>query len=324
VIRFIWPWALSLLPLPLAARWFPPARPKVEGALRIPFCRALLDLQAGAGDGAVRRLRRQWGIWLLWVLLVSALARPVWVETDRPALDSGRDLLLLLDISGSMRQMDFERDGVPLSRFDLMRESASRFLAARQGDRVGLILFGEKPHLRAPPTWDHRVLAELIAEAKIALAGESTAIGDAVVLGIRHLRQARPEGRVMVLITDGANNEGRVAPLQAAQLARRAGIRIHTIGLGRPEAPAPNPWGIWSTEGAEKYERALLEGLARQTGGRFAHALDAAALEAALAAIEALEPTPDPRLALHLARPLHPWLLVSALVVGLAWRWRRP
>ncbi len=322
MIHLIWPWALLLLPLPLAVRLLPPVRAATGGALRLPFCRELARLQGERGAGALFRGR---GLpWLLWLLLVLALARPVWVEADRPALASGRELLLLLDISGSMRQMDFEQGGEPVSRFDLMRRQALRFLERRPADRIGLVLFGQKPHLRAPPTWDHRAVAELIREAKVALAGEYTAIGDAVVLGVRHLRRPGARSRVMVLITDGANNEGRVLPLQAARLAAEYGIRIHTIGLGRPEAPVANPWGVRSTEGAQRYERALLAGMAEVTGGRFAHALDAAALEAALAAIDALEPVPDPRTAWHLGRPLHPWLLAGVLGLGLWLRWRRP
>jgi Ca-activated chloride channel family protein len=320
MIAFVWPWALWFLPLPLAARWLRAAPADSAGAIRLPFCRALLALpgsEPGAGLGAGR-----WPLWLLWGLLVFSLAQPVWVDPKRPALASGRDLLLLLDTSGSMRQMDFSSEERPLSRFELVKQSAQRFLARRGSDRVGLILFGAKPFLRAPPTWDHRALRELIEEAGIALAGEATAIGDAVGLGIKTLRDSSATSKVMVLITDGANNEGMVDPRQAARLAASLGIRLYTIGIGKPEAPAPNPWGVWSTRGAARFERAVLSDMANLTGGRFAHALDADALDKALAAIDALEPTPDPHLALHLALPLHPWLLAAALGLSgwLAWR----
>lgn len=315
MIHWLWPWALLLLPLPLLMkRTAPPPR----NALRLPICTSLLArTRQSPWQG-----RKALAALLLWALLVSALARPVWVDPDSPPLASGRDLLLVLDASGSMRQMDFEQGGKRLSRFELMQASALRFLAARRGDRVGLILFGDRAHLRAPPTWDHEAVAELIREARVALAGESTALGDALGLAIKYLRHSTARNKVVVLITDGANNEGLLSPRQAARLAKALGIRVHTIGIGRPEGPAPNPWGVWSAAGAERYERALLQAMAHQTGGRFAHALDAKALEEALAAIDRLEPTPAPDLRLHLGRPLHPWLLGLALPLILYLGWR--
>jgi len=322
VIALQWPWALLALPLPLAARWLPAAREEWRGGLRVPFCRELLGLAAGKGsrrrtlsDGALK--------WSIWILLVAALARPLWVDPRQPPLASGRDLILLLDVSGSMRQMDFATEEGRLSRFDLVRQSALRFLEGRPSDRVGLILFGAKSYLRAPPTWDHRALRELIQEARIALAGESTAIGDAVGLGIRYLLELSARSRVLVLFTDGANNEGVIAPRQAARLAARKGIRIYTIGIGRPEGPAPNPWGVWSAGGAERFERQVLEEMARVSGGRFFHALDAAGLAAALRTIDELEPVPDPKVTLRLGRPLHPWLVAAALLASGWLRWRR-
>ena len=321
MIHFIWPWLFLLLPLPaLLQRWLPRVEPPVSGAIRIPFCDALLALQ---GEGALLSRRVPKLNWLVWLLLVSAVARPVWIGPDQPRLASGRDLMLLVDVSGSMRQMDFAREGGYLSRLDLVKQSALRFVEGRGGDRIGLILFGSKPFLRAPPTWDHRALRDLVAEAEVALAGESTAIGDAVGLAVKRLRELQAASRVIVLITDGANNEGSIEPRQAARLAAREGIRIYTIGIGRPEAPAPNPWGVWSTEGSERFEKAVLTDMAEITGGRFLHALDATALESALKTIDALEPVPGEARRLHLGRALHPWLLGSALLLALWQRWRR-
>ena len=320
MIHFIWPWLLLLLPLPaLLRRWLPKGAPNQGGAIRLPFCESLLVLQRQGG--ALPR-RGAWLTWLVWGLLVGAVAQPVWVGEDLPQLSSGRDLVLLVDVSGSMRQMDFAREGELLNRLDLVKQSALRFVEGRKSDRIGLILFGARPYLRAPPTWDHQVLRELIEEAGIALAGESTAIGDAVGLAIKRLRELEARSRVIVLITDGANNKGNLTPRQAARLARREGIRIYTIGIGRPEAPAPNPWGVWSTEGSERFEKAVLTGMAESTGGRFLHALDAGALEAALQTIDELEPVPDTGERLYLGKALHPWLLGTALLLSLWQRWR--
>ena len=319
MIHFIWPWLFLLLPLPVLLKRWLPAASSLAGAIRLPFCEELLELQR-SGPGLSRAGSRL--TWLIWLLLVTAVARPVWIGADQPRLASGRDLMLLLDVSGSMRQMDFAREGEMLDRLDLVKQSALRFVEGRVGDRIGLILFGAKPYLRAPPTWDHQVLRELIGEARVALAGESTAIGDAVGLAIKRLRELEARSRVIVLITDGANNEGNLTPRQAARLARREAIRIYTIGIGRPEAPAPNPWGVWSTEGSERFEKAVLTDMAESTGGRFLHALDAPALEAALQTIDELEPVPGAGERLYLGKALHPWLLGTALLLSLWQRWR--
>lgn len=319
MIGFIWPWLLLLLPLPLLVRrWLPPVGTVGEGALKAPFLAELMAMQEASGGGVAGQGQGQgWLPLLLWALLLLSAAQPVWLDDDQPLPASGRDLMLLLDVSGSMRQMDFAREGELLNRLDLVKEVALRFVAGRHGDRLGLILFGEKPFLRAPLTWDRQVIGELIAEAQISLAGESTAIGDAIGLAIKRMRRLEAKSRVLVLVTDGANNEGYIDPRQAAHLAAGEGMRIYTIGIGRSDAPAPNPWGVWSTEHAARFEREMLEEMAAITGGRFFHTLDVQGLAEAWRALDELEPALDRGASNYLAKPLYPWTLLSALVPGL-------
>jgi Ca-activated chloride channel family protein len=193
MIEFHWPWAFLLLPLPLLAlRWLPPQR-QFPNALRVPFYQRL---RAAESQPSKRRRQRVPTIPLLiWLLLLFALSQPLWLGNDRPRPISGRDLMLLIDVSGSMRRMDFTLDGKAADRLSVVKRVAARFTHGRRGDRLGLILFGDKAYLRASPSHDHQAVIELIDEAEIALAGESTAIGDALGLHYRRRRPGRPRAQ---------------------------------------------------------------------------------------------------------------------------------
>lgn len=314
MIHLLWPWMLALLPLPWLVRRLVPVSHARGAAIRVPFFQLLAE---GDGSGAYRSPRiRSFTALLAWALLLLAAARPVWLDPQRPLATTGRDLMLLVDISGSMRAMDLGRDEAPMDRLTAVKQVAGRFLEERAGDRLGLILFGARPYLRAPLTFDRTAVKGLLEEAEIALAGEFTAIGDAIGLAVKRLRGLEAETRVVVLLTDGANNRGQVSPRQAAALAAQYGVRIYTIGVGRPEGAAPNPYGSWSASGAAQFEREVLEAVAERTGGRYFHVLDATALVAAYAELDRLEPAlgTDPRV--YGARSLYPWPLGAALLLA--------
>lgn len=322
MIDFYWPWAFLLLPLPLLGwRLLPPRH--YNQALYLPFFHRLTQHDGGGRPQWMNRKHLLPA--LIWILMVLALAQPLWIGDNQPKPQSGRDLMLLIDVSGSMRQMDFQRDGKPVDRLGAVKAVASRFVEGRRGDRVGLILFGDRPYLRASPSHDHDAILELIDEAEIALAGESTAIGDAVGLAIKRMRPLVAKTRVAVLLTDGANNEGRILPRQAARLAAAENIRVYTIGVGAPDAPAPNPYGIWSSRDAGRFERGVLEEMAQLTDGRFFHVLDADGLKAAYDQLDLLEPALGREVFKYLADPLYPWPLAAALLLSLiaaSLRWR--
>ncbi len=321
MIEFHWPWAFLLLPLPLLAlRWLPPQR-QFPNALRVPFYQRL---RAAESQPSKRRRQRVPTIPLLiWLLLLFALSQPLWLGNDRPRPISGRDLMLLIDVSGSMRRMDFTLDGKAADRLSVVKRVAARFTHGRRGDRLGLILFGDKAYLRASPSHDHQAVIELIDEAEIALAGESTAIGDALGLAVKYLRRLDSASRVAVLLTDGANNEGRILPRQAARLARQEGIRVYTIGVGAPDVPAPNPYGPWSSEAAGRFEREVLRDMAGITGGHFFHALDSDGLQQAYDRLDLLEPALGADVQHYLAQPLYPWPLGLALTLSMLRTFRR-
>ncbi len=312
---FVFPWAFLLLPLPWLVRGLlPEAPPRVGAALRVPFY-SILQKSAGRREGRRWRIRSLLPL-LAWLCLVTAGAQPRWLGDETLLPTTGRDLLLVIDISGSMRAMDFGTETDPKSRLDIVKAVAGRFVARRGGDRVGLILFGSRPYLRVPLTYDRSSVVELLQDTEVALAGEYTALGDAIGLGIRHLR-TRPSGsRVLVLLTDGASNAGGLGPKQAAEIAAREGVRIHTIAIGRDDVVAPNLRGAWSSQAVRDFNREILEGLADRTGGVYLDALDPVGLEQAYRALDELEPTLGVDLREVTARPLYPWFALAGLALS--------
>lgn len=348
MITFFWPWLLLLIPLPLLVRRL--ARPVSQShseqyffteshteALQLPDYNELRSMTTEQGQS------RSWHHrlivpWLIWVMLVISAAQPLWLDDKQPIPVTGRDLMLLLDVSGSMRQMDFTRinsnqdaihksgnlssqqveqlDRNSVSRLEVVKQVAAEFVQQRKGDRTGLILFGDKPYLRAALSYDRNAIRQLIFESEIALAGESTAIGDAVGLAIKRMRNLPAKSRVIVLLTDGANNEGMVNPGQAAQLAAAQNIKIYTIGIGKQNSPGPNPYGIWSADNAQRFEKSVLQYMAKITGGHFFHALDSEGIQQAYDQLNMLEPNLTQNVYKHLALALYPWTLVCALILS--------
>jgi len=315
MITFLFPWAWALLPLPILVRWLVPAADgKPHLALWTPFyARAVTLAEEGAPS-------RKHGLLvaasLLWLLLVGAAAQPAWLGEPIQRPTTGRDMMLVIDISGSMRRMDFSVEETLTDRLGVVKDVAGRFIERRTGDRMGLILFGAKPHLLSPVSFDRKAVGELLAQAEIALAGEYTAVGDAIGLAIKRLRGLDAPTKVIVLLTDGANNAGRLGPKQAALLAKGENIRIYTIGVGRDDTVAPNIYGKWSAEGPANFEREILEAVAERTGGIYFHALDTEGVEAAYRRLDELEPALGDAAAEYFAEPLYPWLLGLALAIS--------
>ena len=316
-MSFAWPWMFLLLPLPwLAWKFLPPATP--GAALRLP---QPVSLTAGDGHAQPRRGRLAVAI-LAWTLLVCAAARPQQLAPPQAIAHSGRALMLAVDCSGSMAIEDMRFGDTVVSRFAAVKAIAQRFIKMRSGDDVGLILFGTHAYLLTPMTFDVDAVAKQMEGAAVGLAGRETAIGDAITLAVKHLDALPVRARVLVLLTDGVNTAGSVAPLDAARLAKAAGVRIYTIGVGS-DAQAVSAFGMQLSVPDNQLDVQALTQIADETGGRFFRAADGEELAAAYRTIDALEPLATGHSLLRPDHEWYPWPLGLALLLGCAllpWR----
>ena len=231
------PLALILLPLPLLMTFLRPAAHAPAGGLRIP---ASLRAAMGAGDDAgVPGKRRRVSAWIAWCALVVALAGPRAPEATSALPASGRDIMLALDLSGSMVEQDFDIDGHPASRIDALKRVGSELIARRTGDRVGLVIFADHAFAAAPLSFDVDSVSRSLGEVEIGWVGRSTAIGDGLGLALKRISQSHAASRVVVLLSDGANDAGAANPMAVARLARSMGVRLYTVALGVHDTTNP-------------------------------------------------------------------------------------
>ena len=323
MMSFAWPWAAFLLSLPFLAWRLPPATQAASAALRVPFYSELAHLSATASHSPpVNRRQRQLAA-LIYVLLVLAAMRPQWLGTAIEIPVSGRDLMLAVDLSGSMETPDLTVNGQQVDRLRVVKAVLGEFIERRQGDRLGLILFGAQPYLQTPLTFDRKTVQTLLDEAVIGLAGkEHTAIGDAIGLAVKRLRDRPAENRVLILLTDGANNAGEIDPKKAAELAAQAQIKIYTIGVGADEMEVQTLFGPRRVNPSADLDEAMLRAVAKTTGGLYFRARDTAGLAQVYQQLDQLEPVVVDKQHYRPITPLYPWPLGVALLlsVGLAWR----
>jgi Ca-activated chloride channel family protein len=307
MLEFAWPLAALALVLPwLAMRLLPRAAP-LAAPLHVPFLREA-RAWSRAGVRARPRLRLVLALALAaWALLVAAACRPQWLGEPVGVPASGRSMLLALDVSASMRMAALG----PELGLEVMRRTAREFVAARAGDRIGLIIFGSKAYVQAPLTFDLRAVAEMVDETFIGLAGEGTALGDAIALGVGRLRAMQRDERVLILLTDGSSTDGVVTVSDAARLARVHGVRVHAIGIGAPRTGADLRPG-------EGLDEPALKRVAAETGGRYFRAGDRAALERIYEALERVEPAALDERHYRPTSELYAWPLALALVLALA------
>ena len=243
---------------------------------------------------------QSWRFWvaaIAWALLLLAAARPERMGDELEVPVSGRNLMLAVDLSGSMDQKDFELGSRRVDRLTATKAVASDFISRREGDRIGLILFGERAYLQVPLTLDRETVKILLLEAFIGLAGEKTAIGDAITLAVKRIHeQAVAAGeQVLVLLTDGANTAGEVEPLKAAELAQQVGLRIYTIGIGAEQLEVSSLiGGRRRINPSADLDEETLTKIAELTGGRYFRAKDTAALQEIYQLVDELEPVEEP------------------------------
>ncbi len=295
MLELLWPWAIILVPLPWLVWHFWPAASTEEDALRAPFFETWQELQAQIGG---KRRRRGWIAPLLlcltWLALLLALARPTWIGEAISLPASGRDLLLAVDISGSMQVEDMLIGQNQVPRINAVKQVVGDFIERRRGDRLGLVLFGTHAYIQAPLTFDGKTVKRFLMEAQLGFAGRETAIGDAIGLAVKRLRDRPAESRVLIILTDGANTAGEVQPLDAAGLAADNGVRIHTIGIGADKMIMPglfgSSFGSRVVNPSQDLDEDTLLRIAQMTGGQYFRARDPAELVEIYKLLDSLEP----------------------------------
>ncbi len=327
MLHFEWLWVWFLLPLPLLIRWLmKPAPTHSRAALRISFIDdfSFGDTERG-GFGPAHR-------WLLisagaaWLLLVIAASRPQWVDEITKIQASGRDLMLAVDISGSMKTEDFALNNRRATRLQVARSVAADFIKQREGDRIGLIVFGAEPYLQMPLSFDLETVRDMLNSTFIGLAGEkATAIGDSIGLAIKRLRAYEESNRVLILLTDGINNAGNINPMDAADVAAQQGMKIYTIGIGSVGR------SVFSLQPAPELDEDTLKKVAQKTGGRYFRATNTKELREIYAILDKLEVIERDQKTVALYTELYPWplalagliafllLLANILQRGLSW-----
>jgi Ca-activated chloride channel family protein len=315
MIHFEWPWLLAALPLPLIVRWlFPANKPAEQAALKVPF----LDDFSAVETRAVAQTR-QWPLWLAalaWLLLVIACTRPQWLGEPIEQAVSGRDLMLAVDLSGSMEEQDFFINKRAVDRLTAAKMVAADFINRRIGDRVGLILFGTQAYLQTPLTFDRKTVMTLLNEAVIGLPGDHTAIGDAIGLAVKRLKSELANSLVLVLMTDGANTAGEVSPLKAAELAAANHLKIYTIGIGADEMIVRSFFGNRKVNPSVDLDEKTLIKIAESTGGQYYRARNTDELNNIYMRLDELEPVEKNKQYFRPRIELYFWPLSLALAMA--------
>lgn len=319
MFEFASPWVLLFLPLPfLIKRFLPHVSFRPSTALKIPFYQAMLTIltENKGRDGAQKQT---WLLFLVSCLLLLAAAGPRWVGEPQPQITEGRNIMLALDLSGSMALNDMFIQGHQVTRLAVVEHAAEQFVLQRIGDRIGLILFGSRAYLQTPLTYDHHSVLLRLEDATVGLAGQTTSIGDALGLAVKRLQEVSPKGRVIILLTDGANNSGVLAPLKAAELAQLEHIKVYTIGLGASLDPQMLGGFFANRNVSADLDESTLEKIAQITQGRYFRATDSASLQAIYETINHLETVSQKQANIRPQKEYYPWPLALATLLLLYW-----
>lgn len=313
------PWVLFVLPLPLVI-WYMLPRTKMflPAALKIPFFDAMLgivDLERRAISAQSLLLMPA----LIWTALMIAMAGPRWVGEPRPIMREGYNIMMAMDLSGSMEMTDMLIQGRPASRLSVVKRAAEQFVQDRAGDRIGLILFGTRAYLQTPLTYDRHSVLMRLEDATVGLAGKTTSIGDAVGLAVKRLDSVPYQGRIIILLTDGANNSGVLEPLKAAELAKDDGIKIYTIGLGSETDPRALTSNFILSNASADLDEDTLQKMSKMTGGQYFRATDTETLHKIYKTINQLESVTQEQATVRPQIEYYAWFVGFALLLCFYW-----
>ena len=288
MLEYQWSFMFFLLPLPLLIWLLPSVKQASLTTVKVPFF-----TQFWHSLSSVNQKTKTWikiAALLSWFLLISAAARPVWIGEAIALPVEGRDLMMAVDVSGSMQELDMRINGREVDRLTMIKYVAGDFIERRVGDRIGLILFGQQAYLQTPLSFDRKTVKTLLEEAIIGIAGKATAIGDAIGLAVKRVRKTTDNNRILILLTDGQNTAGEIHPLKAAELAKQEGLKVYTIGIGADEVYRKTIFGNRRINPSLDLDEATLRKIAKQTGGRYFRARNTKELNKIYEMLDELEP----------------------------------
>ena len=319
--QFAFPYAFLLILLPFVWRFLWPAAKGLHGdALKIPFIKDLEKIsiksgalwQMGASTEGYHLSKLFWWLFVIWVLLVIAVARPQWVGEPIRLKNESRDIMLVLDISTSMLEPDFAYNNRRIDRLSAVKKTASDFISKRANDRIGLILFGTRAYLQSPLTFDKKSVEEILWSMDAGMAGDSTSIGDALGLALKTLKDApKGDNKVIILLTDGENNDGSLSMPQAVKLASEEGIKTYTIGVGSKNSFL----GLFLGAMPGVDEKGL-KALAQATAGQYFRAEDTSTLQQIYNYIDKLEAAPQENRFIRETTELYYIPLLAAIILS--------
>lgn len=311
MVEFQYLWVFILSPLPFIIRWLLPVYSEPRMAVNVPFLERLSRLtgrKPAPGAAVIRStFTQKICIILAWVAILTALARPQWIEDPVTKIVPTRDLLLAVDLSGSMETEDFtDESGKTVARLTAVKQVLDEFLTRRKGDRAGLLFFGSAPFVQAPFTEDLEVVRTLLDEAQVRMAGPRTMMGDAIGLALNVFENSKTKERVLIVLTDGNDTESQVPPIKAAEIARDRDITIHTVAMGDP-----------TSVDEEKLDEETLKAMSQITGGSYFHGSDRKELEEIYRKLDELETRKIETISHRPKHDLYHWPLGIFFVLGI-------
>ena len=328
MIHFALPYAVFLLLLPMALRYLLPAVKGLHGdALKVPFLEDLkkISLKSGSlwqqsSQNSHNTTALFW-LYLLYVLLVLSAMRPQLLGEPLPLRSQSRDIMMITDISNSMLEPDFAIGKQRINRLSAVKKTATDFIGKRKNDRFGLILFGTRAYLQAPLTYDKNSVKDILWAMDAGMAGNSTSIGDAIGLALKNLPKDNRE-KILILLTDGENNDGSLSMADAIQLAKDENVKIYTIGVGNEQAFIDSFFGVKIALGNNALDEKSLQALAKETQGQYFRAKDTLGLQKIYNAIDGLEPTENNEQFYTETKELFYIPLLAAFFLALLLFWR--
>ncbi|NTS77846.1 VWA domain-containing protein [Catenovulum sp. SM1970] len=306
-------WALALLPLPLLMYLLPKQKQANTVALKVPL--AQIHVMEAQQSASTSNKPRHILIWLIWLCLVLAAAKPQWLGEPVSLPNEGRDIMLAVDLSGSMDTPDMTINGREVDRLTMVKYVMSDFIQRRIGDSLGLILFADTAYLQTPLTRDRNTVSQMLDESVLGLVGKRTAIGDAMTLAAKRFKEKENSNRVLILLTDGQNTAGNVTPEEALEVVLEENIKIYTIGVASDKVLGGGWFGFGKRSASADLDENLLSQLAKATGGEYFRARKTSELAQIYQHLDRLEPISSETLQMRPLTSLFYYPLAVALLL---------